>query len=90
MIPTSSCNDVARFGGSALEAAKKFLENNNLIDQFIYNTVYYHVSNMPKFQMAVLSNQLCKNSNAARESFARQYQKSEFWYQQKAEASNRA
>ena len=45
---------------------------------------------MPKLQMGVLGNQLCVNSNAGRESFARQYQRSEFWYQQEAEASNRA
>ena len=45
---------------------------------------------MPKFQMGVLGNQLCVNSNAGCESFARQYQRSEFWYQQEAEASNRA
>ena len=30
------------------------------------------------------------NSNEGRESFARKYQRSEFWYQQEAEASNRA
>ena len=40
--------------------------------------------------MGVLGNKLCVNSNAGRESFARQYQRSEFWYQQEAEASNRA
>ena len=40
--------------------------------------------------MGVLGNQLCVNSNDRRESFARQYQRSEFWYQQEAEASNRA
>ena len=45
---------------------------------------------MPKFHMDVLGNQLCVNSNKGRESFARQYQRSEFWYQQEAEASNRA
>ena len=45
---------------------------------------------MPKFQMGVLGNQLSVNSNEVQESFARQYQRSEFWYQQEAEASNRA
>ena len=32
VIPTSGCDDVARFRGSALEAAKKFLEDNKAID----------------------------------------------------------
>ena len=45
---------------------------------------------MPKFHMGVLGNQLCVNSNEERQSFARQYLRSEFWYQQEAEASNRA
>ena len=45
---------------------------------------------MSKFQMGVLGNQLCVNSNEGCESFSRQYQRSEFWYQQEAEASNRA
>ena len=40
--------------------------------------------------MGVLSNQLCVNSKEGCESFARQYQRSEFWYQQEAEACNRA
>ena len=40
--------------------------------------------------MGVLGNQLCVNSNEGRESFARQYQRSEFWYQREAEASNKA
>ena len=40
--------------------------------------------------MGVLGNQLCVNSNEGLESFARQYQRSEFWYQQEAGASNRA
>ena len=40
--------------------------------------------------MGVLSNELCVNSNEGPESFARQYQRSEFWYQQEAEASSRA
>ena len=39
--------------------------------------------------MGVLGNQLCVNSNEGRESFARQYQRSEFWYQQEAK-ENRA
>ena len=43
---------------------------------------------MPKVQMGVLGNQLCVNSIAGHESFARQCQRSEFWYQQKVEASN--
>ena len=30
--PTSGCTDVARFGEAALEAAKKFLEDNKVID----------------------------------------------------------
>ena len=45
---------------------------------------------MPKFQMGVLGNQLCVNSNERCESFARQYERSKFWYQREAEASNRA
>ena len=45
---------------------------------------------MPKFQMGVLGNQLYVNSNEGQESFGRQYQRSEFWYQRDAEASNRA
>ena len=45
---------------------------------------------MPKFHMGVLGNQLYVNSNEGGESFARQYQRSERWYQQEAEASNRA
>ena len=45
---------------------------------------------MLKFHMGVLGNQLCVSSNEGQESFARQYQRSEFWYQQEAEASNRA
>ena len=40
VMPTSSHNDVARFGGSALEAAKNFLKDNKVIDQFVDNTVY--------------------------------------------------
>ena len=40
--------------------------------------------------MGILGNQLCVNSNERYESFARQYQRSEFWYQREAEASNRA
>ena len=30
--PTSGCTDVARCGEAALEAAKKFLEDNKVID----------------------------------------------------------
>ena len=30
--PTLGCTDVARFGEAALEAAKKFLEDNKVID----------------------------------------------------------
>ena len=45
---------------------------------------------MPKFQMGVLGNQLFVYSSDGHESFARQYQSSEFWRQQEAEASNRA
>ena len=81
---------MARFGEASLEAARNFLEDNKVIDQFVQNTVYCRVTNMPKFHMGVLGNQLCVNSNEGRESFARQYQRSEFWYQQEAEASNRA
>ena len=44
---------------------------------------------MPKFQMGVLGNQLCMNSTAGHKSFARQYQRSKFWYQQEAKASNK-
>ena len=40
--------------------------------------------------MGALDNQLCVNSNEGHESFARQYQRSGFWYEQEAEASNRA
>ena len=79
-----------KFKEITLEAAKNFLEDNKVVDQFVENTVYYHVTPMPKFQMGVLGNQLCVNSNAGRESSARQYQCSEFWYQQESEASNRA
>ena len=49
---------MARFGEVALEAAKKFLEDNKVIDQFVQNTVCARVTNMPKFQMGVLGNQL--------------------------------
>ena len=45
---------------------------------------------MPKLQMGVLGNQLCVYSNERHESFAKQYQGSDFWYQQEAEDSNRA
>ena len=45
---------------------------------------------MPKLQMGVLGNQLCVNSNEGHENFARQYQRSEFWYQREAESRNRA
>ena len=45
---------------------------------------------MPKFHMGALGNQLRVNSNEGREILAWQYQRSEFWYQQEAEASNRA
>ena len=45
---------------------------------------------MSILQMGVLGNQLCVNSNEGCESFVRQYQRSEFWYQREAEASNRA
>ena len=75
MIPISSCDDAARFGGSILETAKIFFEN-KVIDYFVENTVYYHVTNMSKFQMGVLGNQLCVNSNDGHESFARQYHRS--------------
>ena len=44
---------------------------------------------MPKFQMGVLDNQLCVNSNEGHENFVRQYQRNEFWYHREAEASNR-
>ena len=90
MKQTSSSDDMAKFEEVTLEAAKSFLEDNKVIDQFVENTVYCRVTPMAKFQMGVLGNQLCVNSNAGRESFARQYQRSEFWYQQEAEASNRA
>ena len=40
--------------------------------------------------MGVLGNQLFVNSNAGHESYASLYQRSEFWYQREAEASNRA
>ena len=48
VMPTLSCDDFASFGGSALEAAKNFLKDNKVIDQFVENTVYYCVTNMPK------------------------------------------
>ena len=38
-----------RFGEASLEAAKNFLEDNKVIDQFVGNTVYAHKINMPKF-----------------------------------------
>ena len=45
----------------------------------------------PSFRWVyVLGNQLCVNSNEGHESFARQYQRSEFWYQPEAKANNRA
>ena len=87
--PNSGSDDMARFGEVALEAAKNLLEDSKAINQFADNTVYCRVTSMPKFQMGVLGNQLCVNSNAGRESYARQYQRSEFWYQREAEASNR-
>ena len=37
---TSGCNDMARFGEVALEAAKNFLENKKVIDQLVDNTVH--------------------------------------------------
>ena len=40
--------------------------------------------------MGVLGNQLFVNSNEGHDSFSRQYQRSKFWYQLEAEASNRA
>ena len=87
---TSGGDDVAWFGEVSLEAAKKFLEDNKVIDQFVDNTVYACVANMPKFQMGILGSYLFVNSNEERENFARQHQRSEFWYQQAAVASNRA
>ena len=45
---------------------------------------------MPNFHMGVLGNQLFVYSNEGQETFARQYQRSEFWYQREAEASYRA
>ena len=87
---TSSLDDMARFSEVTLEAAKNLLEDNKVIDEFVDNTVYCRLTSMPKFLMGVLGNKLCVNSNDGRESFARQYQRSEFWYQQEAEASNRA
>ena len=54
---------MARFGETSLEAAKNFLEDNKVIDQFVQNTVYCRVTNMLKFHMGVLGNQLCVNSN---------------------------
>ena len=46
---------------------------------------------MPKFQMGVLGNQLCVNSNEGHErALLGSTRGSEFWYQQEAEASNRA
>ena len=80
VIPTSGCDDVARFGGSALEAAKKFLKGNKVVDQFVENTVYCCSTNTPKFQMGVLGYQLYVNSNEGRESIARQHQSIELWY----------
>ena len=32
---TSGCNDIARFGEAALEAAKKFFEEKRVIDSFV-------------------------------------------------------
>ena len=81
---------MARFGKATLEAARNFLEDNNVTDQFVQNTVYCCVTNIPKFHIGVLGNQLCLNSNEWHESFARKYQRSGFWYQREAEASNRA
>ena len=66
------------------------LDDEKVIDQFVDNAVYARITNMPKFQMDVLGNQLCVNSNEGRKSFASQCQRSEFWYQREAEASNRA
>ena len=63
-MPALTCDDMARFGGSILEAAKDFLEDNKAIEQFVENTVHCHVTHMPKFQIGVLGNQLCVNSNA--------------------------
>ena len=37
VLLTSKCFDVARFGGSALEAAKNFLEDKKVIDKSIDN-----------------------------------------------------
>ena len=69
--PTSGHTDMARFGEAALEATKKFLEDSKVIDQFVQNTVYCHVTNMPKFCIGVLGNQLCVDSNEGHEGFAR-------------------
>ena len=49
---------MARFGEAALGAAKNLLEN-KVIDLFVQNSVYACVTNMPKFQMGLLGNQLC-------------------------------
>ena len=62
---------MARFGEADLEATRKFLEDNNITDYFVQSTVYACVTNMPKFHMGVLGNQLCVNSNEGQESFAR-------------------
>ena len=81
---------MARFGGSALEAAKNSLKDNKVTDHFVKNTAYCCITKTLKFQMGVLGNQQCVNSNNGHKSFAMQYQRSEFWYQQEVEASNRA
>ena len=38
--PTSGCNDVARFGEVAPEAAQNNLKDDKVIDQVIDNTIY--------------------------------------------------
>ena len=59
VMPTSSCNDIARFGGNALESAKNFLEDNKVIDQFVEKTANCCVTSMPTIQMGALGNQMC-------------------------------
>ena len=54
LLPTSSFDDVARFEGNSLEAAKNFLNDNKVTDQFVESTVNCCITDKPKFQMGVL------------------------------------
>ena len=49
VIPTSSRDDMARFGRSSPEAAMKHLKETRESISLLTDTVYCHVTYMPKF-----------------------------------------